>query len=327
MQALQDLMDNNRLLSAVVVVVAVPAVLVGYILLIEGILGRLSYRVRNAARPWLWLAPALAFVGVFLVYPTLATIVRSLQNRRGDAFVGLENYEWFFTRNDTLIALRNNALWVVLLTVLVVGIGLLVAVLVDHVTYESTVKSVVFLPMAISFVAAGVIWRLMYELDPNTGTLNAALTGVGGPRVAWLSTPPWNNLMLIIVGVWLMTGFAMVILSAGLKGIPIELLEAARMDGANERQIFRRIILPLLAPTMAVVSTTVVIFALKTFDVVYVMTNGNFETEVIANRMYKELFTNGQQGRAAAVAVVLLAATVPVMVLNVKRFRQQEEVR
>ena len=148
---------------------------------------------------------------MFLVYPTLATILRSFQNRRGDAFSGGENYVWFFSRSDTLIALRNNVLWVVLLTIFVVGLGLLVAVLVDHVKYENTVKSVVFLPMAISFVAAGVIWRLMYELDPRTGTLDAGLEAVGGPRVAWLSTPPWNNLMLIIVGVWMMTGFAMVI--------------------------------------------------------------------------------------------------------------------
>jgi len=322
----QDFFDN-RLLSAVVVVAAVPLVLVGYILLIEAIVKRLPRRVSRAARPWLWLAPALLFLGVFLVYPTLATILRSFKDRRGEAFSGGENYVWFFSRNDTLIALRNNVLWVVVLTALVVGLGLLVAVLVDHVKYENNVKSVVFLPMAISFVAAGVIWRLMYELDTRTGTLNAASTAIGGPRVAWLSTPPWNNLMLIIVGVWMMTGFAMVILSAGLKGIPVEMLEAARIDGATELQVFRQVIMPLLAPTVAVVSTTVIIFALKTFDIVYVMTNGNFGTEVIANRMYKELFTNGQQGRAAAVAVVLLAATVPVMVLNVKRFKQQEEVR
>ena len=323
---LQDFLDN-RLLSAVVVVAAVPLALVGYILLIETVVKRLPRRVARAARPWLWLAPALLFLGVFLVYPTLATILRSFQDRRGEEFAGGENYVWFFSRNDTLIALRNNVLWVVLLTAFVVGLGLLVAVLVDHVKYENTVKSVVFLPMAISFVAAGVIWRLMYELDPRTGTLNAGLEAVGGPRVAWLSTPPWNNLMLIIVGVWMMTGFAMVILSAGLKGIPVEMLEAARIDGATELQVFRQVIMPLLAPTIAVVSTTVIIFALKTFDIVYVMTNGNFGTEVIANRMYKELFTNGQQGRAAAVAVVLLAATVPVMILNVKRFKQQEDVR
>ncbi|MBZ2196341.1 carbohydrate ABC transporter permease [Occultella gossypii] len=323
---LVDLFEN-RLALALIVVLGVPAVLVLYIVAVEALLTRVSRRVSAAVRPWLWLAPALGFLGVFLVYPTLATIYRSFQNRRGDAFSGLENYVWFFTRSDTLIALRNNVLWVLLLPLLVVALGLGIAVLVDRVRYEVVVKSVVFLPMAISFVAAGVIWRLMYDLNPNTGTLNAALDLVNGPRVAWLSTSPINNLMLILVGVWMFTGLAMVILSAGLKGISAELLEAARIDGANEREVFRFVILPLLAPTIAVVATTVIIFALKTFDIVYVMTNGNFETDVIANTMYKELFANGQQGRAAAVAVVLLLATVPVMILNVKRFKQQEEVR
>ncbi|MFD1507751.1 carbohydrate ABC transporter permease [Georgenia yuyongxinii] len=323
---LVDLFEN-RIALGLIVVLGVPAVLVGYVMLVEAVIGRLPRRVSSGVRPWLWLAPALIFLGVFLVYPTIATIWRSFFNRRGDAFAGLENYEWFFTRNDTLTALRNNVLWAILLPLLVVGLGLLIAVLVDRVKYEVIVKSVVFLPMAISFVAAGVIWRLMYDLNPETGTLNALLATVGGPQVGWLSTSPWNNVMLIIVGVWMFTGLAMVILSAGLKGISPELLEAARIDGANEREVFRHIILPLLSPTIAVVATTVIIFALKTFDIVYVMTNGNFDTDVIANTMYKELFANGQQGRAATVAVVLLLATVPVMVVNVKRFKQQEEVR
>jgi alpha-glucoside transport system permease protein len=318
---------SNKPLAAVLVVAVVPLVLAGYILGVEAVVTRLPKRWGLGIRPWLWLAPGLTFLGVFLVYPTIATFNRSFQNRRGDAYVGLENYKWFFTREDTLLSLRNTGLWVVLLTGLVVGLGLLAAVLVDKVRYESTVKSVVFLPMAISFVAAGVIWRLMYELDPTIGTLNAGAQAVGGSPKAFLSSPPFNNLWLIIVGVWMLTGFAMVILSAGLKGIPVELTEAAQIDGANAWNVFRRIVLPLLAPTMAVVATTVVIVALKTFDIVYVMTNGNFRTEVIANRMYKELFNNGQQGRAAAVAVVLLLAIVPVMILNIRRFRQQEAVR
>jgi alpha-glucoside transport system permease protein len=317
----------DRLLQAIVMVVAVPIVLVGYILLVELIVGRLPRRVGPRVRPWLWLAPALAFMGVFLVYPTIATIIRSFQNRRGDEFIGLENYAWFFSRDDTLLALRNNVIWVVVLTALVVGLGLLIALLVDRVRYEGAVKSVVFLPMAISFVAAGVIWRLMYDFNPNVGTLNAGVTALGGDPVPWLSTPPTNTFMLIIVGLWMQAGFAMVILSAGLKGISTELLEAARVDGANEAQVFRRIVLPLLLPTIAVVATTLVIFALKTFDIVYVMTNGNFETEVIANRMYKELFANSQQGRAAAIAVVLLIAIVPVMAINIRRFQAQEAVR
>jgi alpha-glucoside transport system permease protein len=322
-----DAILENRLLAAILVVIAVPIVLVGYILLVEAVLRIVPRRPAARLRPWLWLAPALVFLGVFLVYPTIATIIRSFQNRRGDDFIGLENYVWFFTQNDTLIALRNNVFWVILLPLLVVGIGLLVAILVDRVRYEGIVKSVVFLPLAISFVAAGVIWRFMYELDPDVGTMNAVVTALGGDPVAWLVAQPWNNFWLIIVGVWLLTGFAMVILSAGLKGISPELLEAARVDGANEWQVFRRIVLPLLAPTIAVVATTIIIYALKTFDVVYTMTNGNFQTDVIANSMYQELFNNGQQGRAAAIAVILFAAILPVMVINIQRFRQQEAIR
>ncbi len=218
-------------------------------------------------------------------------------------------------------------MWVVLLPLLVVGLGLLIAVLVDRVRYEGVVKSIVFLPLAISFVAAAVIWRFMYELDPNIGTLNAVVGAAGGDPVFWMRQQPWNNVLLIVVGVWLLTGFAMVILSAGLKGISTELLEAARVDGANEAQVFRRIVLPLLAPTIAVVATTVVIYALKTFDVVFTMTNGNFDTNVIAMLMYQQLFNDGQPGRAAAVAVILLAAIIPVMYINIQRFRQQEAIR
>jgi alpha-glucoside transport system permease protein len=322
-----DALLENRLVAAIVFAIAVPAVLIGYILLVEAILRRVPRRVSPGLRPWLWLAPALTFLGVFLVYPTIATILRSFQNRRGNDFVGVENYEWFFSQGDALVSLRNNILWVILLPLLVVGLGLLIAVLVDRVRYESTVKSIVFLPLAISFVAAAVIWRFMYELDPNIGTANAIVTAAGGDPVAWLIEQPWNNLFLILVGVWLLTGFAMVILSAGLKGISTELLEAARVDGANERQVFRSITLPLLAPTIAVVATTVIIYALKTFDVVFTMTNGNFDTNVIALLMYQELFNNGQPGRAAAVAVVLFAAIVPVMYVNIQRFRQQEAIR
>ncbi len=318
---------SNRALMAVLVVGAFPFILAGYIMLVEAIVTRLPKRWAGGIRPWLWVAPALTFLGVFLVYPTIKTFMRSFQNRRGDAYVGFENYEWFFTRNDTLLSLRNTGIWVVGLTTLVVGLGLGIAVLVDKVKYEGAVKTVVFLPMAISFVAAGVIWRLMYDLNPDVGTLNAGLQGVGAQPAGFLSSPPLNNLFLIIVGVWMLTGFAMVILSAGLKGISTELIEAAQLDGASAWEVFRLIVLPLLAPTIAVVATTIVIIALKTFDVVYVMTNGNFRTEVIANRMYKEIFTNSQQGRAAAVAVVLTLAIIPVMILNVRRFRQQEEQR
>lgn len=318
-----DAILENRLLAATMVVVAVPLILIGYILLIEGILRRLPRRVAPGLRPWLWLAPALTFVGVFLVYPSIATVVRSFQNRRGNDWVGLENYLWFFSEGDTLVALRNNVLWVVLLPLLVVGLGLLVAVLVDRVRYESTVKSVVFLPLAISFVAAAVIWRFMYELDPNVGTLNAIVTAAGGDPVAWLIEQPWNNFFLIIVGVWLLTGFAMVILSAALKGVPGEVIEAARIDGAGERQVFFQVVVPMIRGTLIAVTTTISIAILKVFDIVYVTTGGRFETEVLANRMFSEMFSFRNFGHASAIAVILFIAVVPMMVVNIRNLRRQ----
>jgi alpha-glucoside transport system permease protein len=205
-------------------------------------------------------------------------------------------------------------------------------VLTDRVSYESAAKGVIFLPMAISFVAAGVIWKFMYDYrppgSPQTGALNAAITAIPGVEPqAWLINSPGNNLALIAVAVWTWTGFCAVILSAALKGIPPEVIEASRVDGANEWQIFRHVIVPLISPTIAVVTTTMIIFALKAFDVVYVMTNGNYGTDVIANVMYKQLFNARDFGRAAAIAVVLLVAIAPVMMFNVGRFRAQEEQR
>jgi alpha-glucoside transport system permease protein len=315
------------LVTAAIAVLVVPVVLVAYILLTEAIVQRVPRRLSPRLRPWLWLLPALGFVGVFLIYPTISTTIRSFFSRRGDTFVGFDNYVSFFSRDETLIALRNNVIWMIALPVAVVGLGLLVAILVDRVRYESVAKAVIFLPMAISGVAASVIWRFMFELNPNVGTFNAAVTAVGGEPQAWLLNQPLNTFMIILAAVWMQTGFAMVILSAGLKGISAELLEAARVDGANEIQVFRNIVVPLLMPTIAVITTTMIIFALKTFDLVYVMTGGLYETEVMANRMYKELFNFNQPGRSAAIAVVLFIAIIPVMAMNIQRFRQQEAIR
>ncbi len=326
--------DNDRLgrqiAMVIVALLGVPAVLVGYIVLVEHTVLHFSEVWQHRLRPWLWLAPALLFLFTFLVYPTYGTIRRSLYDQAGDTYVGFENYSWFFNSPETLIALRNNVLWLVFFTAITVIFGLIVATLVDRVRYESFAKTIVFVPMAISFVAASVVWRFMYVWNlpgtPQTGTLNALIVAFGGDPVNFLTTRSINNLALIVVGAWVWVGFSMVILSAGIKSIDRELMEAARVDGASEWQVFRRIMLPLLAPTLAVVTTTMIIFALKTFDIVYAMTSGNYDTNVIALEMWNQ-FSFNQYGRASAVAVVLLLAIVPVMAYNIKQFRRQEEVR
>jgi len=324
---------DSRLVTAIIVIVAVPATLIGYILVVERALRFFPDRLQPRLRPWLWLLPALALLTLFLVYPTIATAVRSLQDKNiaNPQFIGLANYQYFFSTGDTLVALRNNIIWLVLLTALVVGGGLLSAVLFDRVRYEPVAKSLLFVPLAISFVGAGVIWKFMYDYQPagatQIGTLNGALAAVGAGATDFIQTPPGNSISLVVVAAWIWTGFGMVILSAALKGISPELLEAARVDGASEIQVFRGITLPLLAPTIAVVATTMIITALKAFDIVYVMTGGNYDTDVMANRMYKELFNFSQPGRASAVATILVLLIIPVMALNIRRFQAQEAIR
>ena len=322
----------DQLVTAIVAVVGVPAALVGYILLTERLIQVLPERRQGRIRPWFWIAPALLFLFVFLIYPTINTIVLSFLDSQSKNFVGLDNYAWFIQDDGTLEALRNSVLWVVFMTAGVVGLGLLIAILVDRVRYEPIAKSVIFVPLAISFVAAGIIWQFMYQYqDPTrtqTGTLNALIGLVGLGPTRFTQEQPLNNFALIFIGIWMWTGFAMVILSAGLKGISTELLEAARVDGANEWQVFRGIILPLLMPTIFVVGTTIVITALKSFDIVFTVTNGNFGTDVIAREMWQQMFTPpGNFGRASAVAIVLLLAIIPFMAINVKRFREQEAIR
>ena len=312
---------------AIAVVIGVPGAVVGYIISTEWVLRRVEPTRKAKIRPWLWVAPAFLFLIIFLIYPTIRTLIISLMNARSTEFVGFDNYLRLFGSDSFWQTLLNNALWIVFFTGFVVALGLLVAVLTDRVRYETIVKAAIFIPMAISFVAAGVIWSFMYNFDADIGTVNAALGAVGVEPEPLLLEWPRNTFLLIIVGIWMWVGFAMVILSAGLKGISTELLEAARMDGANEFQVFLRIILPLLAPTIAVVATTIVITALKTFDIVYVMTNGNYGTEVIGSLFYKEKFINGDDGASAAVAIILLLAIIPVMLFNIRRFQAQEAIR
>lgn len=322
-------MSLERVLLTVFAIVAVPTVLALYIVLVERNLARGKPTLVKKIRPWLWLLPALLLLVVFLIYPVINTLVLALLNANSTEFIGLKNFGDIFTNKESLIVLKNNALWLGFFTLVTVTLGLLIAVLTDRVRYEAVAKAFIFLPMAISFVAAGIIWKFMYEFKPagtpQIGTVNAILTALlpSFEPQAWLFNRSQNNWALIIVGIWMWTGFAMVILSAGLKGIPTSLIEAARIDGATEVDIFFRIILPLMKNTIYVVTTTLIINVLKVFDIVYVMTNGNLGTEVIANRMYKEMFTFRNFGRASAIAVLLLLAIIPVMLMNIKRFRQR----
>ncbi len=289
---------------------------------------------RERARPYVYVAPALAIVGVFLVYPLINTILISFRDARSESFVGLDNYRFLFTDESMLRSIRNTVGWIVLVPLFGVSIGLVFATLADRLRRgESLAKSMIFLPMAISLVGAAVVWRFIYSFRPegfgtNIGLLNAVVQGVGRNPVPWLQEQPWNNFLLIVIMVWIQTGFAMVVLSAGIKSIPHEIIEAARIDGASEFQVFWRIIVPTIFPTIVVVITYMVITSLKVFDIVFVMGNAETQgTEVIAERMVRWFFILDHDGRGAAIAVMLFVAVIPVMVWNVRRFREQEAMR
>jgi alpha-glucoside transport system permease protein len=292
--------------------------------------------------PWLYVAPALLIMTAFIVYPGINTFLLSFKNKDGTLSAAaacvegepcwgiLENFRYALTAPIMLNAFRNNLLWVALMVGGTVGLGLLIAVLADRVKYEALAKAIIFTPMAISFVGAGIIWKFVYAYGTGQvqiGLLNAIITALGGDPVSWLSEPAFNNFALILVGVWMWTGFCMTILSASLKSVPTEILEAARVDGATEWRVFWKVMVPIIMPTIAVVVTTMVINVLKIFDIVYVMTGGNYGTEVIANRMYGEMYISHQSGRSAAIAVILILLTIPFMIWNVRRFRAQEAIR
>lgn len=298
-------------------------------------------------QPFIFVGPAVAILSWYLAIPTARSFWISLFGRRGppvelpfvtiitspseyfERFVGLSNYVSVFTERTMLVAFRNNILWILFGATLSVIFGLLIAVLADRSRFENTAKSLIFLPMAISMVGAGVIWNFVYEVkdiaDPQIGLLNAIWVGIGGQPQAWTAlNQPWNNLFLIVILIWLQTGFAMVIFSAAIKGIPEELMEAARVDGASEVQIFFRIMIPYIMGTIITVGTTVVIFTLKIFDIVWVMTGGQFGSHVIATQFYRQAFTNNNKGLAAAISIVLLIAVVPVMIYNLRQFAEEE---
>ena len=291
--------------------------------------------------PLIYLGPALFIMLIFIIYPTFNTVWLSFRDKTGTqsaaascqagqpCWGAFENYRYALTNQAMLLALRNNALWLLLMVPGVVAVGLLFALLTDRVSYEPIAKSLVFMPMAISFIGAGVIWRFVYYIEAGGGAqiglLNGILVKLGLQPVAFISDPRINNFALMFVGVWLWAGFCMTILSAAIKGLPTEVIEASRVDGANEWNVFWQVMFPMILPTIVVVTTTMVINVLKIFDIVFVMTGGNFGTEVIANRMFQLIVTD--TGKSMSIAVLLIILTIPVMVFNIRRFRAEEANR
>ena len=296
---------------------------------------------RSRVTPWLFVAPAALLIAVLIIYPTFWTVRLSLYGGQGfnfTNFVGLQNFVRLLTQDPNFLdlsqfpprgAVVNNVLWLVTYTPLVLAIGLIIAVLADRVRYESYIKSVIFLPMAISATAAGVIWLFVYSPNPSIGLLNAVLTALipGFQPIAWTGSVDLINPAIIAAAIWINAGFVMVILSAALKGIPAEILEAARVDGANGLQIFARIQVPLLGPTISVVAVTMIIYVIKMFDLIYVMGGQNGgplgAARVIAFTQYVETFNSGRAGYGSAVAVIMLIVVIPIMLLNLRRFRAE----
>ena len=298
----------------------------------------LPERAANRIRPFVFVGPAVIILSIYIVFPTIRTIWSSFYDRTLENFIGLENYIFVFSDPDMLVVMRNTLLWLVLAPLFSVVLGLLIAVITDRLStaMERIVKSLIFLPLAISFVGASVIWRFVYYYQPpgfpQIGLLNAILDFFNFDPKAWLTRLPWrdtavpwiNNLFLIFIMIWLQTGFAMVILSAAVKSVPRALFEAARIDGANEIRVFFSIIIPSISGTLLTVSTTLLFIVLKIFDIVFVMTSGNFDTGVVASRMYDEAFRFRNFGRGSALAVLLFLVVIPFMIRNIRQLREQE---
>ena len=333
----------NQLLYAFITIVLGVGGAIGYFygsnLLLDRIfpshgddLQRASRNMRraNMIRPWLFLGPALISLSVYLVYPLFSSIAYSFYGRSGTSFVGLANYRWMFFDAEFRESIFNNMLWLIVVPTFATLFGLIIAALTDRIWWGNIAKSLIFMPMAISFVGASVIWKFVYEYRDagaeQIGILNAIVVYLGFEPQIWITLPFWNNFFLMVILVWIQTGFAMVLLSAALRGIPEETIEAAIIDGANPFQIFMKIKVPQMWSTIAVVWTTITILVLKVFDIVLAMTNGQWNTQVLANLMFDWMFRGGGDfGRGAAIAVVIMLMVVPIMVWNIRNARREME--
>lgn len=297
---------------------------------------RLPHKWEERFKPYVFVGPAVAAIGFFLIYPAVRTVILSFANSNSTAFIGLKNYTDLLGSHDFVSGtLLNTLLWMIVVPTVTVILGLAVAVLADRLQpwAEKLTKSIIFLPMAISMAGAATIWRFVYEARPpgteQIGLLNGVLDMFGLEPVTWLqlSQAHANSLLLMVIMIWAQVGFAMVLLSAAVKGVPGDTIEAGRLDGAKESTVFFRIIVPQIWPTVVMVFITVLIGVMKIFDIIYATTGGNFNTDVIGMRFYTELFTNGNNGYAAAIVVMLIIAILPVMVYQIRQFRAQEESR
>jgi alpha-glucoside transport system permease protein len=296
----------------------------------------LASRVNVKVQEWLkyavFLAPAVLLLLIGLVYPTIRTLTMSFMNADSTEFVGFDNYVWSFTIPEILIVLRNTAIWVFVVPILSTLLGLAIAYMTDRMKRPGIVKSLIFLPMAISFVGAGVIWKFVYNFQPNLnkpdiGLFSAVSKALGFTPPNWLLEAPLNTLLLILVMIWIQTGFCMVVISAAMKNVPDEVVEAAMLDGAGNWKRFIRVTIPMIRSTVIVVLTTTAIGTLKVFDIVRTMTGGNFETNVIANEMYSQSFRQMNYGQGSALAVILLLCVLPIIAYNIRQLRRERTER
>lgn len=293
---------------------------------------RTSERVQRVLKYVIFLAPALIFLFVGLVAPAFRTLYLSFRDARGEESVGWENYQWAFSQPEILDVLRNTGVWMVVAPLASTGFGLLIAVLTDRMRRPGLVKSLIFMPMAISFVGAGIIWKFVYQFEPNErapeiGLLSQIAEWFGFVPTNWLLVNPLNTFLLIVVFVWIQTGFAMVVLSAAIKAIPDEILEASMLDGASGWKRFSRVTVPMIRGTIIVVLSTITIGALKVFDIIRTMTGGNFKTSVIANEMYNQSFRALNYGTGSALAIILFLGVLPLVAYNVMNLRRERSER
>ncbi len=290
-----------------------------------------NFEYENVVRVLIFILPALLVLFLFIIYPVFETVRLSFYDKFGRDFVGWDNYVWAINDPNFRRSILNNLGWLLIVPTMSTFLGLIIASLADKIWWGSIAKSIIFMPMAISFVGAGVIWKFIYDYrgpgDQQIGLLNAIIVSLGMEPQAWLTISIWNNLFLMAIMIWIQTGLALVIFSAALRGIPNETIEAARIDGASEFRIFLSIIIPYLEQTILVIWTIITILVLKVFDIIYAMTNGEWQTEVLANLMYDWMFRGGgDSGRGSVLAFCIMIGVIPILVWNLYRHKQEQTV-